>query len=197
MAMEEFKLLLQTASAPESKETKAGDDMFEGIQKIVGDRKIGEKENEALFQKFDEYAERQKDSFLLFNLLPLRVMQTNWDKIRQRLATHPPLVRAGLLIIAATNKLAGFVDEQNFLAQCRTVSDAFQKEREITSLHHFVFWFAKAVLGMNNNDKQQVQHYYAFITISNLPLGQFKKLYVLHLVWFLKDVLVKDLKNES
>lgn len=172
------------------------------IKRIAGelgpflDKKETEQKDAKLFAMFEEHAQDEILVFVLLNLLPIRVLENRWETVQQQFTGYLPLVQLVLTTISLALDLPAAEPKMDLILKSRSLEEAFHGHRQFYGLHHKIFWAARALSAMHQDNKEQLQHYHSMLTLSDLPTGQLKLLYVLTFSKWLQKELKRRVEEE-
>lgn len=172
------------------------------IKKIAGelgpflDEKETEQKDAKLFMMFEEHTQDEIPVFVLLNLLPMQVLKNRWETVQQRFTGYPPLVQLVLTTISLALDLPAAEPQMDSIVKSRSIEEAFPGHWLFYGLHHKIFWIARALSAMHQDNKEQLQHYHSMLSLSDLPTGQLKLLYVLTFSKWVEKELKRRVEEE-
>lgn len=173
---------------------KAYDDSAEDSESLFRElRSLGINEedldDEALMTAFLELLEKHKSndtlSYLIVNAIPLQTLLAQFSVLENNFAQYTPSVQLFITSYAALQNREANTD-YNFIINAATVEMAYPFNRFIHAMHHKLFWLVKAILAIQEDNKEKILYYHNLLRISGTG-GHIKYLYAAQLVnWLSK-----------
>lgn len=192
METKEYKLYqnkLKDWQTTEDKPEGQFEDLFLEIHSLI---QVDENSNEeVIFAGFlnllDKHKANDEMAFIILGSIPLLTMVMQMEKLEDKFTQYPPAVQ---LLITAFAVLLNKTENTDFdfILNASTVEMAYPFNRSIHSLHHKLFWLIKALLAIQQNDKENILRYHNLLRIVGIG-SDIRFLYAPQLISWLKNYM--------